>query len=103
MEKTIDLLGLLCPAPVLRTKKLRDDTSINKVEALVESEVNVNNLQRLARSLKCRFDAKSEEAGFRVTLERGQGATASDAASHAHPIPAVTSTKTTDPTVGTVV
>lgn len=70
MRKTVDLRGLICPEPVLRTKKLLDDTSVESVEALVESEVNVNNLERLARSLKVKFAASQEATFFRVKLER---------------------------------
>jgi selenium metabolism protein YedF len=70
MDKTLDLRGLICPEPVLRTKKLLDDQSIQKVEAIVESDINVNNLKRLAKSL--RMEARSEKKGesFIVTLER---------------------------------
>ncbi len=70
METTVDLRGLLCPEPVLRTKKLLDDGSVQQVEALVESEVNVNNLQRLARSLKMHFKAEPEQDFYRVTINK---------------------------------
>src|ERR1700733_12621533 len=74
MEKTLDLRGLICPEPVLRTKKLLDDQSIQKVEAIVESDINVNNLKRLAKSLK--MESRSEKKGesFVVTLERKKDA-----------------------------
>ena len=86
MEKTVDLRGLVCPEPVLRTKKLLDDASVAKVEALVETEVNVNNLQRLANSLKLRFQSTAEHDFFRVVLERPAtpSDTASTAATHEH-------------------
>lgn len=70
MKKTVDLRGLVCPEPVLRTKKLLDDNAIDQIEALVETEVNVNNLERLARSQKLKFQSWSEENFFHVTLER---------------------------------
>ncbi len=70
MKKTVDLRGLVCPEPVLRAKKLLDDADVDHVEALVESEVNVNNLQRLARSLKIAFSSKGEEDFFRVELQK---------------------------------
>jgi selenium metabolism protein YedF len=70
MQKTIDLRGLTCPEPVLRTKKLLDDISVERVEALVDDEINVNNLQRLARSLKLKMTAESKSNFFRVIIER---------------------------------
>jgi selenium metabolism protein YedF len=70
MDKTLDLRGLVCPEPVLRAKKLLDDISVVKLEALVESEVNVNNLERLARSMQLQFDARQENECFRVTIRR---------------------------------
>lgn len=72
VEKKIDLRGLICPEPVLRTKKLLDDASVGKVEALVESEINVNNLNRLARSLKLQFASKPQDENFLVTIERSK-------------------------------
>ncbi|MGH9551906.1 MAG: sulfurtransferase-like selenium metabolism protein YedF [Terriglobales bacterium] len=101
MQKTVDLRGLVCPEPVLRTKKLLDDAAVLKVEALVNDEVNVNNLERLARSLKLQFHAQENEGGYRVVLEREH----SDTGVAAKPAPAaeVASTTGTDSKVGTVV
>ncbi|SRR5579885_994882 len=71
MEKQIDLRGLVCPEPVIRTKKLLDDKSIIKVEALVESEVNVKNLARLARSQNVSMSCANEGEYYRIVLTRG--------------------------------
>lgn len=73
MEKTIDLRGLVCPEPVLRTKKLLDDKSVDRVEALVESDINVRNLERLARSLKVSITTRQENGHFKVVLSRQAG------------------------------
>ncbi len=72
MERQIDLRGLTCPEPVLRTKKLLDDKSIIKVEALVESEVNVKNLARLARSQRVSMSCSNEGDFYRVVLTRAE-------------------------------
>ena len=66
-ERKIDLRGLICPEPVLRTKKLLDDATVEKVEALVDGEINVNNLDRLARSLKMQFASAPQDDNFVVT------------------------------------
>ncbi|MCA9804052.1 MAG: sulfurtransferase-like selenium metabolism protein YedF [Cyanobacteria bacterium HKST-UBA02] len=87
MKKEVDLRGLVCPEPVLRTKKLLDDKSVVSIEALVETEVNVKNLERLARSQKVSMTSAPEGEHFRVIIERnGESAaeTAPAPAAHAH-------------------
>jgi len=99
-ERQVDLRGLICPEPVLRTKKLLDDASIEKVEALVDGEVNVNNLNRLARSLKMEFASAPKDENFVVTIERKK----SSSSSHAHVDPAsMKSSSTSQSEVGNVV
>lgn len=101
VDKKIDLRGLICPEPVLRTKKLLDDASVEKVEALVESEINVNNLHRLALSLKMQFASQPQDENFLVTIER----TKSDGKTeHAHlATPSNESSQSSDQKVGNVV
>ncbi len=103
MEKTIDLRGLVCPEPVLRTKKLLDDKSVERVEALVESDINVRNLERLARSLKVSITTKEENGHFKVVLSRDGGGTTA----HEHQTPAaskkVSANSSSESEVGTVV
>lgn len=70
MRKEIDLRGLTCPEPVLRTKKLIDDQSITVIEALVDSEVNVQNLSRLAHSQKRSLSCAKSENHFLVIISR---------------------------------
>ena len=77
-NQRIDLRGLSCPEPVLRAKKALEDECVASIEALVDDEVNVNNLKRLAGSLKLTFNCVSEGKAFKVTLERA-------AASHQKP------------------
>ncbi|MBZ0188244.1 MAG: sulfurtransferase-like selenium metabolism protein YedF [Candidatus Obscuribacterales bacterium] len=98
MNKEIDLRGLVCPEPVLRTKKLLDDGNVARIVALVESEVNVRNLERLARSQKVAMESEIVEDYYRVVIKRGQsskelGSTASQ----------LDAAEQTSPQVGTVV
>lgn len=71
---TVDFRNLNCPEPVLRTKKLFDNASIESVEILVDGQVNVNNLERLSKSLKLHFQWQKEQkqSCFRVHLSRQQ-------------------------------
>ena len=70
MKKELDLRGLTCPEPVLRTKKVIDDQTIQTVEVLVDSEVNVENLARLARSQNFAFSKDLSGDHFTVKLIR---------------------------------
>ncbi len=78
MKHQIDLRGLSCPQPVLKTKKLFDDPSVEAVEALVDDEVCVNNLQRLAKSLKAHCSVKTKSDAYQICIER-KGSAASSA------------------------
>lgn len=89
MVEKLDLRGLLCPEPVIRTKKLFDKTTTEAVEALVDDDICVSNLQRLAKSLRASFEVKAENGFFQVKLERKNEPHSiksmdSAAATHAH-------------------
>lgn len=108
VRQEIDLRGLTCPEPVIRTKKLFDNPDLARVEALVDDDVCVNNLQRLARSMKAHFAVEARQGHFSVTLERaGTGsektATALASVEHTHPQVSARGTKDSSSAVGTVV
>jgi selenium metabolism protein YedF len=73
MQEKIDLRGLTCPEPVIRTKKLFDNQEVDSVEAVVDDDVCVNNLKRLAKSLRASFQEEKEEGHYKVSLCRGVG------------------------------
>ena len=75
------------------------------MEAFVDSDVNVNNLQRLARSLKLRFASEVEGDCYRVTLERdkSESLNAEQEASHVALAPERSSKLVAEQSVGTVV
>ncbi len=89
MEETLDLRGLICPQPVLRTKQVLDNPNFSRVKAIVESEVNVNNLSRLAKSLKMKMHSQKQADCFIVTIERySNQATDGETGQHAmHELP----------------
>jgi selenium metabolism protein YedF len=70
MKKQLDLRGLSCPEPVLRTKKTIDDQTVSEVEVWVDDEVNVQNLERLARSQNLNFKKENLDTHFRIMLTR---------------------------------
>jgi selenium metabolism protein YedF len=71
MAEKVDLRGLTCPEPVIRTKKLFDNQEVQDVVALVDDDVCVNNLKRLARSLKASCTETKEDDYYKVSLSRG--------------------------------
>lgn len=66
---TLDLRGLMCPEPVLRTKKFLDQKPEGAVEVLVDSDINVMNLTRLANSLGLSLQSKESNEGYVVVID----------------------------------
>ncbi len=83
MSEKIDLRGLTCPEPVIRTKKLFDNQAVLSVEALVDDEVCVNNLTRLAGSLKAGISVEKADGHYRIAIERNAGGAGAGANSKA--------------------
>ena len=46
----LDLRGLACPEPVIRTKKELDKTDVNEVVSVVDNEVAKENLRKFPAS-----------------------------------------------------
>lgn len=76
MLKQVNAMGDPCPIPVVKTKNaIRELNGPGTVETLVDNEVAVQNLTRLAQNNN--YEVKSEKLGdkqFRVTLGIGQDA-----------------------------
>lgn len=86
----VDLRGLTCPQPVIRTKKLFDNQATQAVQALVDDEVCVNNLTRLASSLKASVEVDKKSDHYIVSIARGgavRDKTAAADSPHAHTNP----------------
>ncbi|MBX9686120.1 MAG: sulfurtransferase-like selenium metabolism protein YedF [Candidatus Obscuribacterales bacterium] len=70
MNEKLDLRGKLCPEPVIATKKVLDKKEVESIEALVDDEICVANLERLARSQKVHISVKKESGFYAVSLSR---------------------------------
>lgn len=67
----LDLRGLNCPLPVLKTKSELDKSEVKSIIAIVDDAVSVNNLKRLAGSLKAGFNAvQLADQSFQVTIDK---------------------------------
>lgn len=67
----IDARGEICPKPVIMTKKALDELSTGKVETIVDNEIAMQNLKKLADSqgCACKVDQVSETE-IHVTIEK---------------------------------
>ena len=65
----IDLRGLACPEPVLRTKKILDQKSTSPIAILVDTDVTVKNLERLSVANKAQIlESKKMGNHYRVLI-----------------------------------
>jgi tRNA 2-thiouridine synthesizing protein A len=64
----VDVRGLSCPIPVVRTKKAIDEHANEVVAVLVETAVSRENVSRLAESKDYRVQVEEVEDGFRLVL-----------------------------------
>lgn len=73
MIKEIDAKGMACPRPVILTKKELDIIGTGEVKTLVDNQVAVENLSRLATSLKLSYETEVlGENSFAVTIKKGK-------------------------------
>lgn len=85
----LDLRGLMCPEPVLRTKKLLDNQPEGAIEILVDSDINVMNLTRLTKSMGLTLEARPNDGGYAVVIQKSGGKeNSASAGSHSHETPA---------------
>jgi len=59
MNKQVDARGLSCPRPVIETKKILDQIGEGNVTTIVDNEIAVENVTKLAKSMA--FDVKVKE------------------------------------------
>lgn len=70
--KTIDMIAKPCPIPVIEAKKTLAEPGCNGVRVLVDNQAAVNNLERLAENLGCRYSCASQPNNrYAVTLIPG--------------------------------
>lgn len=72
MDKTVDARGLLCPEPVLLTKKAIESLNSGTVIVLVDNNAARENVTRLAENFGWRVSVEVEEAKgeYRLVLSK---------------------------------
>lgn len=83
----VDARGQACPLPVVRAKKALAAMDAGRLEVLVDNATAADNLESLARALKCTAHREDRDDGtFAVTLSKGADIVdASQAALEAEP------------------
>lgn len=71
MER-IDCTGLVCPMPVIKTKKYFDSKEAKEVVVIVDNEVAKNNILRLSKGLKLNSKFSEENGIYNISLSRGE-------------------------------
>lgn len=70
--KTIDARGMLCPQPVIETKKALKDITDNELEVLVDNDIAVQNIMKLASYMKLEaVSSQMDEKCYRVEIKTG--------------------------------
>ncbi len=68
----VDVRGLVCPEPVVRTRKAIESTPRGKVVVLTDSPTSRDNIVRFAERAGCQVSCKEREPGvYAVTIVRG--------------------------------
>lgn len=95
-ENRLDLRGLMCPEPVLRTKKILDQNPGIAVEVLVDSQINVMNLTRLANSLGMSLHSTENEGGYAVVITSKNDSQSDPLHNYKSPLPTTAAKGVTD-------
>ncbi len=64
----VDARGLSCPIPVVRTKSVMDKNPREPISVLLDSEVSLENVTRLAQSLGYEIDQQRTGDDYHLNL-----------------------------------
>ena len=72
MSTEVDARGLLCPQPVILTKRALDAMSAGVLTVRVDNEIAKENVRKLATSQGCAVDVAAAAGGFILRLTKGE-------------------------------
>jgi len=70
LDKTVDARGLLCPEPVLLTKKAIEKEKGGTIRVLVDNNAARENVTRLAKSLGWNITITTREDEYEIVLTK---------------------------------
>lgn len=71
MVKEIDVRGLSCPLPVIKTKKALEEGSDEPVLVLIDTEISVENISRLLKSIGYNFKIEKKDDIYHLLINQG--------------------------------
>jgi len=71
MIKEIDVRGLSCPLPVIKTKKALEEKSHEPILVLIDTEVSVENISRLLKSIGYKFKIDKKDDIYHLLINQG--------------------------------
>lgn len=71
MNNQVDARGMSCPKPVIETKKVLDQLAGDNMITIVDNEVAMQNVSKLAQSLAYDIDVKKVDNDFHINIYKG--------------------------------
>ena len=72
--KEIDARGLVCPQPVILTKKALEGMTEGEVVTIVDNITAKENVSRLAENLSCKYEISDENGCYYIKIKKAAGA-----------------------------
>ncbi|MDI6891729.1 MAG: sulfurtransferase TusA family protein [Actinomycetota bacterium] len=69
----VDVRGLSCPLPVVKTKEALEKNPDETIVVLVDTAVSRDNVDRLARNKGFSVNAEESDGEFRLTIKKEGG------------------------------
>lgn len=72
MRKYVDARKMECPLPVIHTKKALEENDVDAVTTIVDNEVAVQNIMRLANNLGFEFFSEKKENDYYIDVVKSK-------------------------------
>ena len=77
--KTVDTRGLLCPAPLIKTRQaLNEALGGESLQIIIDNSTSLNNIKRFLTDNHLPFVEKEEKGSWIIIVDRGEAITVSD-------------------------
>lgn len=73
MNRQVDARGLNCPKPVIETKKVLDTLTEGRVTTIVDNEIAMQNVMKLAKSMAYDVDVKEINNNYYIDIYKEAG------------------------------
>lgn len=70
MRQTVDARGLVCPEPVIMTKKALDSCDVNEVLAIVDDPTALENISRMVKNMNLESMIEEQDGSFYINISK---------------------------------